>query len=228
MKDTIRTTRLRLLQSLQGKTNAAMELLTDIDAGVHKVDDTILNKLQQTHPQPAPLTSNTLFNGPVNRVMPSYFNEIDKNVVFKSVSMTKGSGGPSKHDVEQFRRLLMSNKYKNKNKNKELRFQLDTLAKRLATDYLDPNTLEAFVACRLIPFDKNSGMRPIDIGEVSRRIVGECISWVLRKDIQQAAGPLLHSYWLTERRRRCYSFNEINILTGKYRWSNSCRCQQRI
>ena len=33
-------------------------------------------------------------------------------------------------------------------------------------------------------------MRPIGIGEVTRRIVGKCISWVLRKDIQQAAGPL--------------------------------------
>ena len=33
-------------------------------------------------------------------------------------------------------------------------------------------------------------MHPIGIGEVTRRIVGKCISWVLRKDIQQAAGPL--------------------------------------
>ena len=40
----------------QGKINAPMKLLTDIDAGVHKVDDTILNELQQKHPQPAPLT----------------------------------------------------------------------------------------------------------------------------------------------------------------------------
>ena len=34
----------------QGKINAAMKLLTDIDAGVHKVDDTILKQLQQKHP----------------------------------------------------------------------------------------------------------------------------------------------------------------------------------
>ena len=33
-------------------------------------------------------------------------------------------------------------------------------------------------------------MRPIGIGEVTRRILGKYISWVLRKDIQQAAGPL--------------------------------------
>ena len=51
-----------------------MKLLTDIDAGVHKVDDTILNALQQKHPQPAPLTSDSLLNGPVNLVLPSFSN----------------------------------------------------------------------------------------------------------------------------------------------------------
>ena len=66
------------------KINAAMKLLKDIDAGVHKVDDTILNELQQKHPQPAPLTSDTLLNGPANRVLPSYFDEIDETMVFKS------------------------------------------------------------------------------------------------------------------------------------------------
>ena len=79
----------------QGKINAAMKLLTNIDAGVHNVDDTILNELQQKHSQPAPLTSDTLLNGPVNRVLPSYFDEIDETMVFKSASMTKGAGGPS-------------------------------------------------------------------------------------------------------------------------------------
>ena len=48
-----------------------MKLLTDIDAGVHKIDDTILNELQQKHPQPAPLILDTQFSGPVNRVLPS-------------------------------------------------------------------------------------------------------------------------------------------------------------
>ena len=165
-----------------------MKLLTDIDARVHKLEDTTLNELQQKHPQPAPLTSDALLNGPVNRVLPSYFDEIDDTMVFKSASMTKGAGGPSQLDAEQYRRLLTSNKYKKKNK--ELQGQLATLARLLANGYLDPNTLEAFVACRLTPLDENPGVHPIDIGEVTRRIVGKSISWVLHEDIQQAAGPL--------------------------------------
>ena len=121
-------------------------------------------------------------------VLPSYFDEIDETMVFKSSSMTKGAGGPSRLDAEQYRHLLTSKKCKKENK--ELRVQLATLSRQLATKYLDPNTLEAFVACRLIPLDKNPGVRPISTGEVTRRIVAKCISWGLRKDIQQAAGLL--------------------------------------
>ena len=155
--------------------------MTGIDAGVHKVDDTILNELQQKHPQLAPLTSDTLLNGPVNHVLPSYFDEIDETMVFKSASMTKGAGGPSRLDAEQYPRLPTSNIYRKENK--ELRVQLATLARLLVTEYLDPNTLEAIVACRLIPLNKNPGVCPIGIGEVTKQIVGKYISWVLRKNI---------------------------------------------
>ena len=103
-----------------------MKLLTDIDAGVHKLDDTILSELQQKHPQPEPLTSDTLLNGPVNSVLHSNFDETE-TMVFKSASMTKGAGGHSRLDAERYPRLLMSNKYKKENK--ELRVQLATLAR---------------------------------------------------------------------------------------------------
>ena len=115
-----------------------------------------------------------MLNGPVNRVLPSYFDEIDETMVFKSAIMTKGAGGSSQLDAEQYHRLLTSNKYKIENK--ELRVQLATLARLLATEYLDPNTLEAFVACRLIPLDKNPGVRPIGISQVTRRIVGNVLT----------------------------------------------------
>ena len=64
------------------------------------------------------------------------------------------------------------------------------MARKLATETLDLLTMEAYVSCRLIPLDKNPGVRPIDVGEVLRRIVGKCIGWVLKEDIQLAAGPL--------------------------------------
>ena len=52
------------------------------------------------------------------------------------------------------------------------------------------SSLEAFLACRLIPLDKNPGLRPIGVGEVLQRIVGKVFMKVFRPDIQSAAGSL--------------------------------------
>ena len=50
--------------------------------------------------------------------------------------------------------------------------------------------LTALVACRLIPLNKNPGVRPIGIGEVPRRIMAKVILKTIGDDIQSAAGPL--------------------------------------
>ena len=71
-----------------------------------------------------------------------------------------------------------------------MREQIAILARKLASEIVGPKTLEAFVACRLIPLDKCPGIRPIGIGEVLRRVIGKTIGWALKDDIQQAAGPL--------------------------------------
>ena len=42
--------------------------------------------------------------------------------------------------------------------------------------------LEAYTACRLIPLDKNSGVRPIGVGEVLRRIIGKAILLVINRE----------------------------------------------
>ena len=47
-----------------------------------------------------------------------------------------------------------------------------------------------YIACRLIPLNKNPGVRPIGVGEVLRRIVGKTIAWSLNDEIQEAVGPL--------------------------------------
>eukprot|EP00794_Sanderia_malayensis_P019270 gene19270-biopygen16155 len=45
-------------------------------------------------------------------------------------------------------------------------------------------------ACKLIPLDKNPGVRPIGIGEVLRRIIGKAIISVIKPDILNSAGSL--------------------------------------
>ena len=49
----------------------------------------------------------------------------------------------------------------------DLQKSIDELAKRLCQE-IRANYLAAFLACRLIPIDKQPGVRPIGIGEVLR------------------------------------------------------------
>jgi len=55
---------------------------------------------------------------------------------------------------------------------------------------VDPKELTAFVAYWLIPLDKVPGVRPIRIGDVSRRIIAIAILHVICTDIQLAASAL--------------------------------------
>ena len=50
--------------------------------------------------------------------------------------------------------------------------------------------MEAYVACCLIPLDKDPGIRPIGIEEVLRRMIDKIVVWQLKEDIKEAAGPL--------------------------------------
>ena len=60
----------------------------------------------------------------------------------------------------------------------------------LCTQEVNPKELMAFVACWLIPLNKNPGVQPIGIGDVSRRIIAKAILYVIRTDIQLAASAL--------------------------------------
>ena len=66
------------------------------------------------------------------------------------------------------------------------------MAKILCKDELDQaqlHSIEPLNACRLIPLNKNPGVRPIGIGEVLRRIIGKAVMKVFKDDVQTAAGP---------------------------------------
>ena len=67
---------------------------------------------------------------------------------------------------------------------------LASTTRRICSSFVDPRGLSAFVACRLIALDKRPGVRPIGVGETSRRIVGRAIAASISDDSQDAAGPL--------------------------------------
>ena len=66
-----------------------------------------------------------------------------------------------------------------------------TMARKLNTEYVDPLSIEAILANRLILLDKGEGaVRPIGVGEVLRRIIGKCVMKVTKPDVIDASGSL--------------------------------------
>ena len=103
-----------------------------------------------------------------------------------SITYTDGAAGPSGIDACGWRRLCASFR----SASTELGHSLVLLARRLCSEFVSPDGLTAFIGCRLIALNKNPGVRPIEIGEIPRRIVGKAVLSVVGGDIQEAAGSI--------------------------------------
>ena len=124
-----------------------------------------------------------VLEGPINKVNSVIFDKITSETIMKAAMKMKGSSGPSLYDADDWRNILGSNKYGSEAE--DLRKSLADMAKELCSNEVeDPESLEALLACRLVPLDKNPGLRPIGIGETLRRILGKAVMSVLKKDVQ--------------------------------------------
>ena len=147
---------------IQGKTNVGLKFLSnESENGVLEMNDDILRDLKKKHPEPSPISENSLLNGPIENIAASYFDSIDEHMIQSAARLTKGAGGPSQMDAQQYRHMLLSTKYKKEGK--DLREEIANLAKKLASSFIDPKSIEALTSCRLIPLNKNPGIRPIGI-----------------------------------------------------------------
>ena len=61
----------------------------------------------------------------------------------------------------------------------------------LCTQYIDPTTIDALIASRLISLDKGEGaVRPVGVGEVIRRISAKCVMNFAKKYVVEASESL--------------------------------------
>ena len=117
------------------------------------------------------------------------YQQINAEMVRDAALRTKGSGGPSGIDANGFRRMLACKSFKKSGT--DLCAAIATMARKLCTEYVDPFSIEAILANRLIPLDKGEGaVRPIGVGEVLRRIIGKCVMKVTKLDVIDASGSL--------------------------------------
>ena len=117
---------------------------------------------------------------------PIIFEELDADLILKAAAKTRGAAGLSGLDAYGWRRLCTQYK----SASRQLCSALAAVGRRLCTSFVHPESVSAFVACRLIPLDKDPGVRPIGIGEVPRRIVAKAVLSLLSSDIEEASGPL--------------------------------------
>ena len=143
-----------------------------------------LDELKAKHPLRNEVNPDAVLSEPERDFHPVVFECIDAEFIRKAALRTNGGAEPSGADASFWKRICTSFQLASD----DLCASLALVAKKIATTYVDPNGLGSFTACRLIALDKMPGVRPIGIGEVSRRIVSKAIISVVSDEIKEVAG----------------------------------------
>ena len=184
-----------------GKTRAALRTLSQASSGqqtrilpVHELADktqpteeTVLDVLKAKHPPGAEAHRDALLQEhevDPPEFHPVIFNDITSEAVQAAALRCTGSAGPSGLDAAAWQRMCTAFK----GRSSDLCTAIARLARRISTEEVEPNSLSAFTACRLIALDKQPGVRPIGVGEVLRRIVGKVTLAVVKPDILRVVG----------------------------------------
>ena len=176
-------------QMQKGNVNGAIKLLTNnMQNGILPLNDDTLNLLKQKHPQASEAAEDVLLPDEPEVIHAIKFENIDAETVRKAATRTRGGSGPSGMDADGWRRLFTSNCFKQSSA--DLCTAFAAVIRKLCTISDQTHTLEAFLACRLIPLDKKPGLRPIGVGEILRRIAGKAVVSIIREDILLSVGSL--------------------------------------
>ena len=164
----------------KGDVNGALRILTDnMNNGILPLNDDTLLLLEQKHPEIGEVYDEALLDEALKRIHPIVFDAINEDTVLKAATVTKGGSGPSGLDADGWRRILCSTVFGTTNL--DLRKAIAELIKKLCIEPITRNTdgksssIEVFVACRMIPLNKNPGLRPIGVSQILRRIAGKVV-----------------------------------------------------
>ena len=151
-------------------------------------NESVKDVLIEKHPEAAPIYYDAIVDSSLQApsVHPVLFNQIDGVLIRNMALKSSGSAGPSGLDAYDWKRLTTNFQGHSRN----LCNALAAVARRLSTEFIDPEGIKALVACRLIPLNKNPGVRPIGVCETVRRIIGKTILAVIKSEILSATGAL--------------------------------------
>ena len=179
----------------QGKVHAAMRLLHEqADSGKLHLNDVINTEKGQEkvrdilsikHPPGQDVHTDAVIDdmAPSN-IHPIIFEALDSDLIKHAALRTHGAAGPSGLDALQWRRMYTSFK----STSVQLCRSLALTARRICTETINPSTLAPLMAGRLIALNKNPGVRPIGVGDVTRCNIAKAILNILKRDIQDVVG----------------------------------------
>ena len=173
----------------KGNVNSAMKLVTDnMKNGILPLTRQTLNQLQLKHPERKETSQEILLTDTPETIHPIKFESIDVEKIQKAAVKTRGGSGPSGMDADGWKRILTSKRFGKSSI--DLCKAFAEVIKKICSIKNQSASLEAFLACWLIPLDKNPGLRPIGIGEVLYRIAAKVVVPHFRTEILTSAGSL--------------------------------------
>ena len=143
--------------------------------------------LLEKHPKASEVSNDILIQEEVQNVHLVIYDSIDSEMVRDAIEKTRVSVCPSGLFGDGWCRILMLENFGSSGE--DLRKAIADMTKRLCQDNTVKH-LEAFLACRLIPLDKQRGVRPTGIVEILRRVIGKIVMKLLKRDVLKATGSL--------------------------------------
>ena len=169
-------------QMEKGNVNGAIRIVTNnMGGGILPLNDETLSLLEQKYPEGREVNEDFILQGPISTVNPIVYDVIDGSRVLKAAQKTKGGSGPSGLDADGWRKPLTSRVYGDDGR--DLPTAIAIVTKKICTEDVHNDSLDALLACRLVPLNKQRGLRPIGVGEVLRRISAKVVMSVVKEDV---------------------------------------------
>ena len=169
----------------EGKVNKAIKKANKGE--ILPVSGETFEILQQKHPKTSEASDEILLKETPQEVHPVIYESINSEMVKDAIKKTRGAAGSSGMDADGWRCILISGNFENvgEEPQKSIAKMAEILCQERSANYL-----AAFLACRLIPLDKQPGVGPIGTGDVLRQVIGKIVMRLLRNDILKAGGSL--------------------------------------
>ena len=151
------------------------------------LNDKTKNEMANKHPSAEPAHPEALLLGPVpSSLHPVFYDALKGELIKKCTLRTKGRAGVSQHENNLWHKMVTGHK----EASAQICNAVASVARRLATEYVDPEGLELLLANRGIALNKNPGLRPVGVGEMVRRIIGKAVVSVTGEQVQKDVGAL--------------------------------------